>query len=79
MAIVVLFVVLVTVMPAVSEALVAIVARFVEFVPVVLGLAAIGSVAVDIVMQPIFPFVDVPAAARDVIVVGVRDPRGTEE
>jgi hypothetical protein len=72
-------VVFVVVTPPVSEALVATIARLVEFVPVVTGLLAIGSAAIDIVLQPILPFVDVPAAARDVIVVRMRDRCRTEK
>jgi hypothetical protein len=66
-------------MPPVSEALVATVARLVEFVPVVTGLLAICSVAIDIVLQPILPLVDVAVARGDVVIIRVGYGHGAEK
>jgi uncharacterized Tic20 family protein len=78
-AAVILVVVFVIVMPPVSEALVATVARLVEFVPVVTGLLAICSVAIDIVLQPILPLVDVAVARGDVVIIRVGYGHGAEK
>jgi hypothetical protein len=71
--------VIVIIVPEVSEALVATVAGFVEFVLVVPGLLAVDSVMVNVMLQPVLPFVDVPAARGDVIVVRARHRRGSEK
>lgn len=58
--------------PVVAVMAVAIIAGLGKLMPVVIGLTAVDSVMIDIVVQPGFPLLDVPAAAVIIIRVSYR-------
>jgi hypothetical protein len=53
--------------PAVSVTTLTLLARFAKLVTIMIGLPAVVSVAVDITLELIFPFIDVSAAAIEMI------------
>jgi len=77
--VIVVLMVFVMVVPLVPETAVAVVARLAEFMAIVVGLLAIRSVAIDVMLQPVLPFVDVPPAGRDIVVIRSHDRRGSQQ
>ena len=66
--IVVMIVVAVVIAPPVMEAFPARVTRGIELLAIVLGLAAVSAVTVDVMVEAILPFVDVPVAGSHIVI-----------
>lgn len=68
MVVVVMVIAAILVAPLVAVAMPARVARGVELFAIVPGLVALGPVTVDVMIQAVLPFVDVPVAGAHIVI-----------